>query len=1753
MKSMLRKIAILSLALVMVLLCLTACEVGQLPGSETPGEETPGEETPGEEQVVIYSLVLEASKTSAKRGDKITFSSALKAEGKEDIPSEDAVYEIVSGKDYATILNNELTILSTAPHGAEIKVRAKEGATYSNEVTVSVSVAPTSITISAGGITNVTKGQSVILNTTIAPTGADSNIVWNILEGSQHAAISSNILVVNSTAKTGDKIKVQASIGEVKSNELTFDIGYTLNSVAITPTGDLNILPGKSAQVTVLFDPTNATDKDFELVFTKTCEGVTVQGNVITVASTAKIGDTFKVKAVSGTKESNELEYTVGYPLTNLDISASGVTNIPLGSEATVIVTVTPSNATNGAYELKITNGYANATISGNKVVLGENAKTGDIIKIKAVALDGTKESAEISFTVGYPVTSLTIKNDITNILLNGEATPTVSYLPLNATNGEYTLVITNGYANATVVGNKIVLTADAKTGDIITVKAVLLDGTVESTAISYTVGYPLESLSISQGNITNIKAGEEADAIVTYYPTNSTNADYTLFISNGYEHAEIVGNTIKVKSTATTGDIIKVKVKNLDGTIVSEEEITYIVGYPLVSLTAKVDGANSISMLPGDSAELTVSLNPANATNGEYEWVFTDETQKELVTITNNVITVKDGVALGTVIKFKAVAIADESIFSEEITIVVNTAITSITISSEASGILDRNQSYAVSIDELLPTDASAEAITWVVTEGADYAYIRDGKLHIGNNFPAGTTVSFKAVSGSVSSNTLSYTVGVKLDSIEIAIGGEKEALSIEPGDQATISLTKDPVNATDNEVIWVIDEGNGYATIQNGVITVANNKANVGKTVKFHAEIAGVKSNYITVTIGVELKGISINVGSKTELSIEPGDSKPISAIFTPTNATIQTIENWVIEEGGDFATISNGIITILDDKANVGKTVKFHAVIGGIKSNTVTVTIGVKLTGLNIAIGSKTELSIEPGDEKSIIVTYNPTNATIKDVEWIIKKGADLATIENGIITVKSGNDNIGAEIVFYAKCDGKESNKITVTVGTPISDITISTLGNKTGIVKGEYAALDIELTPDNASEKLIGWIFTAGGDIATIKNNVLTVDPNAPTDATIRVMAHFNNKVFSNELEFTVLATQEEIDARKYSLDITFNGNTVDKKGSNTTIASCEVYNLLGQLITDKEISVSVDKPNLLNVTQESTDNGIQLIFTALGHGDVVITISLVEDTNVYEKAKLKVIVPPEAVDLPEVFKERVDIVYDFSMKQPGSTVYETLPFAPFIRGDALACQEYNVTFRHASGEEGDSVATYDYNSKTITFKKTGKITVMVSSKSGSYVNPTNTYTFNINEGYNVHNYIELKTLVGQSYYDGQTINIVVTEKPVAENGYVYGYDIVPPAALLENQTISTSLYGVVIDGVRYNNRIQAVNKSLDLNGNNHKLDGSKLKTFTKAEYEAHLNSSDKIGNPHYNIASFFSVEAWTSEGKDTAATEGKARTIKINNLSVVGNCPIDYKNYEGGMYGAYSTGINIGSVLDSNPYTTDYYISCNNLTASGFDVGLKIEGAVGDSKISNINVGNCFASALRIHSSIITLENITLGACGACAIEIAPSYSNQAGTNEDENSKITFAGFINADDCISDGNTEYFKKYTIAGATIPNVILFNVQNLQKENLNVSHIVQNTDSDSDLEFKFVSLMLNDLSTFAPNSSIVDYPAYQAGGMIDITKLSGTTVNTTHQYITMDIYVPTSYIVPGASGNTCVGKAIFYNMNYVAPAN
>lgn len=1548
MKNLLRSIAIMLMVLALAAFSFTSCD--DIFGTEDPHEcesvcekcgnckdqncsETACEnKCECKEQPVIFSLVIEASKTEATRGETVTLTASLKSADSSENITDDVEFSIVSGAESASLSGNVLTIKATANHGDVIKIKAHEGATDSNVVEIVVNVPVTEITLSANGVTNVTAGNSVVIGTTVLPEGASKDVQLAITEGADSAMLSGNVLVVNANATTGTLIKVKAVSGSVESNELVFVVGYPLETITVVTT-QTNVIAGQSAQLNVTIDPENATNGKYTWVFVEGGEYANVFNNLLTVNANAPTGAKIALKAVAGDVESNVVEFTVGYPLESITVTA---------------------NATN--------------VLSGNASPL--------------------------------------------NVVIN----------PTNSTNAQYTWVFVEGGEYAYVVNNVLTVNANAPTGAKIVLKAVA--GDIESNEVEITVGYPLESLTAS-ATVTNIVSGNSAPLSVVINPTNSTNAQYTWVFVEGAEYAYVVNNVITVNPNAPTG--AKVAVKAVAGDIESNVvEIT--VGYPLESLTASVEGSANIRN--GGSAELTVSLNPTNATNGQYVWEFVEGS--EYARIVNGVIYINEDAPLNSIIKIVAVA---GDIRSNEVVITAGIPIETIVASSTAPEILDRGASYPLSVS-VTPTGATANTIVWVVEEGEEYITITNNTLVVSGNTPAGTKVKLHAASGSIRSNDLEFTVGIPLESIEIALVG---SANVDPGSARSITHTLNPANASDTVLTWVIDSGAEYATLANGVISV-NSDAPIGAKVVFHAEIGDVKSNSITVTVGIPTESIEITlVGSA---NIDPDTSRTVNYTLAPSNASVVPL-TWVIDDGAEYATLINGNIFIKDD-APIGAKVTFHAEIGDIKSNS------------------------------------------------------------------------------------------LTVTVGTPIETITIEATGSLE-VVKGNNVGLLATVTPSKASASLVSWVITEGSEYATVRGTTLVVNSDAKTGASIKVKAVWGD-VESNELEFTVMATQAEINAAKLFLDLNTSTIRIDKKGTSAPVLTAEILNGNYETVVDMDVDFTViSGAELLGLTQD----GYNCTFTALGHGEAIVEVRIV-GTDVTETVTVDVIVPPESISLPEVFAERAGLEYAFSNVDPRTGATETLPFAPTVRGDALACTDLMFSFIHESGATGDSVATYADGA--ITFHKTGKVIVTVTSASGSRIEASTSYTFNINQGYNANSYAELSYIVESSFYTGSLpINLVVLEKPDGSAiGYEYGYDIVPSIALLpkSEQTVAKLIRGFdTYNGKTVNYRIQAVNKGLWVNGNNHKLDVSQVKVYTMAEYEAYANAYGITSDDFMpNNSGFFTAETWYAKGPSDPNFKRASYQVRLYNLELKGNAPIDYDPTKysgdpGAFVGAYREGLSVGNY----EYDTHYYIDANNITVSQFHTGMKFTNIVGNGKISNLYAYNCYSTGVVTRSSIVTLENLKFGPCGATGIELSPEDSAGAGLNNNEKSKITIAGTVDASTNLNSGNTNYFKYYDVGGATVPQIILGNTQLYTNEQ--VSHIM-----NSNGQFIFVSLVFNDLATLAPNESIVEYPAYQKGGIINIREING--IDTEHQFIEMDVMVT----LPGL-GTIKAGTAYFYNHNYI----
>lgn len=746
------------------------------------------------------------------------------------------------------------------------------------------------------------------------------------------------------------------------------------------------------------------------------------------------------------------------------------------------------------------------------------------------------------------------------------------------------------------------------------------------------------------------------------------------------------------------------------------------------------------------------------------------------------------------------------------------------------------------------------------------------------------------------------------------------------------------------------------------------------------------------------------------------------------------------------------------------------------------------------------------------------------------YTIVEGADYATISGNVLTIGS-NAADGTVIKVKTSKDGVDSNVVAITVipSTYVESIFISTNSESTSIMKGTTVGLIANISPAGIAQSFIQWEIIEGADYATITGDALTIKSDAPAGSIVKVRATFG-EVVSNEISLTVAATQEEINAGKYHISIANNNLIVDKNGYNAPLIYVQVFDYNFDMVSDAKVEYQVIEGESLLALNPT---GYVCSLEAKGHGTAKVQVSI-SGTTIAEEVTVDVIVPPTAVTLPEVFSER-PIEYNFSMR-------DSLPFAPGIIGEN-ACTDIAYTFSHESGATGDEVAVYENGA--ITFKKTGRVIVTAQSNSGSRVEASVSYTFNINDGYNVYNFAELNALVESGAYNGQEINLVVLDKVVGAGDYQYGYSLVPPAALLpaDQQTVAAIIEGVVVDGVvnrlngetlngvRVDASVKAYNKSIWINGNEHTIDASQLRVFNMTELKEYCGEDKHTGD--YTI-----IDSLISVVPTTTSSNGMSFSVKAYDLEFKGNCGIDYdpKNYRDdgnvGTIGVVDKGLNIGSRY----YTAHYYIDADNLTGSGFYGAFNFHGIVGNGKVSNVYAYNCYSTGIFCRSSIITFENLKFGPCGATGIELAAEKCDEAGLNNNENQTVTILGTIDAATNLNAGNTNYFNNYVVGGATIPYIINGNAA-MYPENM-TNHI-----RNENGEFIFVSLIFMDVYAFTPNTSEVYYPSYQQGGIIDITSLPVDGVDTVHQFVRMPIYIE----MPGV-GTVQAGTALFLNLNY-----
>lgn len=366
-----------------------------------------------------------------------------------------------------------------------------------------------------------------------------------------------------------------------------------------------------------------------------------------------------------------------------------------------------------------------------------------------------------------------------------------------------------------------------------------------------------------------------------------------------------------------------------------------------------------------------------------------------------------------------------------------------------------------------------------------------------------------------------ISYYVPVK----DLTLSKSSETLSLNGTTKIVANIQ--PSNASNKKIYYLSQDSSIASVDENGNVTAKKEgstyiSVNVENKTRLFKVI-------VVKNLTVSLKSISIT----QNISLNEGETKRINVTYNPSNASNKKV-SWkssntgvvTVDENGNVKGISPGSATITAT-SNDGNHIATS------KITVLKVDKSLKSISLN-----KTELELKIGNEETLVVNFEPSNAENKKISWSSSKD-EVVTVDNGKIkALKPGT----AEIKVVSD-DGKKEAVCKVKVlSLPIESISFK--DETIEVYVGNTATLVTKSVPENTAIEDPIWT-SSDDEVASVRDGVVTAKSVGVTTITIsdkekKVMASM--QVIVNEKpEEKLLITVDgydlnfDIDTKNYTL------------------------------------------------------------------------------------------------------------------------------------------------------------------------------------------------------------------------------------------------------------------------------------------------------------------------------------------------------------------------------------------------------------------------------------------------------------------------------------------------------------------------------------------------------------------------------------------------------------------------------------------
>ena len=581
--------------------------------------------------------------------------------------------------------------------------------------------------------------------------------------------------------------------------------------------------------------------------------------------------------------------------------------------------------------------------------------------------------------------------------------------------------------------------------------------------------------------------------------------------------------------------------------------------GVPIVDVTSVTLDKTTLALVEGEEATLTATVAPDNATDKTVTWSTSDAS---IATVADGKVTaVKGGQATITAKAGDKSATCTVTVTKAEV------PVKDITVEPTSLEMVEGDEATITAT--VTPADATNPTVSWSSSDES-VATVDGGKVTAVKEGTA--TITAKAGDKSA---TCAVTVAKKV----IAVTGitlDKPTLSLTEGQEAQLTATVTPDNATDKTVTWSSDK-TAVATVDN----TGKVKAVAEGTAVITAK-AGGKEATCTVTVKAFIAVTSVEL-NKTELPLKKGESETLVATVKPDNATSKTV-TWSSDKTSVATVDSNGKVTA---KGGGEATITAKA---GDQSATCHVVVTVPVTNITL---NKDKITLNVDATFTLTATVTPNDATDKTVTWT-SEDPSVAKVENGVVT------GLSAGKTYVKATAGEVTKSCEVTVVVPVESVSL----NKTTLTldKGAYETLQATINPSNATDQTLTW-STSKSSVATVDNNGKVTAVNGG-EATITVTTS-NGKKAECKVTVNVPVTSIQLNKSEMTLSV----------GQSFTLSV--VFNPTD--VTDKTVTWESDKPDFASVDANgkvtAKAQGIAVITAKSGGKEAKCTVTVVNDNT----------------------------------------------------------------------------------------------------------------------------------------------------------------------------------------------------------------------------------------------------------------------------------------------------------------------------------------------------------------------------------------------------------------------------------------------------------------------------------------------------------------------------------------------------------